>query len=44
MPKDKTFLNVQLRGLNTFQSELSEVPEGALLKADNMNLDKEGIL
>ena len=43
-PKAPTFLNVQLQGLNTFQSELSAVPEGSLLRADNVNLDKEGIL
>ena len=43
-PKQPTFLNVQLQGLNTFQSELSAVPEGSLIRADNVNLDKEGIL
>ena len=43
-PKAPTFLNVQLQGLNTFQSELSAVPEGSLIRADNVNLDKEGIL
>ena len=43
-PKQPTFLNVQLQGLNTFQSELSAVPEGSLITADNVNLDKEGIL
>ena len=44
MPKDRTFLNVKLQGLNTFQSTLSEVPAGSLKVADNLVIDKEGIL
>ena len=30
--------------MNTFQSDLSEVPIGALQVADNLIIDKEGIL
>lgn len=37
-------LNLKLRGLYTHPNQLSEVPPGALLKAKNMILDKEGIL
>jgi len=37
-------LELKARGLYTFPSELSEVPEGALSKADNANIDKEGII
>ena len=45
MEKNKrTYLNLQVRGLNTFQSDLSEVPVGALQVADNFVIDKEGIL
>ena len=39
-----TILNVQIQGLNTFQSDLSAVPEGSLLKANNVVFDKEGII
>ena len=42
--KKRTYLNLQVRGLNTFQSDLSEVPVGALQVADNFVIDKEGIL
>ena len=37
-------LNVQIQGLNTFQSDLSAAPEGSLLKADNVIFDKEGVI
>ena len=37
-------LELKAKGLYTFPSELSEVPGGALSKADNVNIDKEGIL
>ena len=41
---NNTILNVKIQGLNTFQSDLSAVPEGSLLKADNVVFDKEGII
>lgn len=37
-------LNLQLRGLYTHPNPLSEVPPGALLKAKNCVMDKEGII
>lgn len=37
-------LNMQMKGLYTHPNQLSEVPEGALLKAKNMVLDREGII
>jgi hypothetical protein len=37
-------LNLKLKGLYTHPNSLSEVPEGALLRAKNMVLDKEGII
>ena len=39
-----TILNVQIQGLNTFQSDLSAAPEGSLLKANNVVFDIEGII
>ena len=48
MPREerasRTYLNLKIKGLNTFQSDLSEVPIGALQVADNLIIDKEGIL
>ncbi len=37
-------LNMQMKGLYTHPNQLSEVPPGALLKAKNMVLDREGII
>ena len=37
-------LELKAKGLYTFPSELSEVPQGALLKADNVNIDKESLI
>lgn len=37
-------LELKAKGLYTFPSELSEVPQGAFSKADNVNIDKEGIV
>jgi hypothetical protein len=37
-------LNLQLRGLYTHPNPLSEVPPGALLRAENCVMDKEGII
>lgn len=37
-------LNLQLRGLYTHPNPLSEVPPGALLRANNLVMDKEGII
>lgn len=37
-------INVQAKGLYTFPNQLSEVPLGALFKADNVVIDREGVL
>lgn len=36
--------NMKLKGLYTHQNPLSEVPEGALVEAKNVVMDKEGII
>lgn len=35
---------LRARGLHTFKNFLSEIPEGALLKADNIVIDRDGII
>lgn len=35
---------LKARGLHTFNSYLSAIPEGAQLVADNVNIDKEGVI
>lgn len=37
-------LMLKARGLYTFQNNLSEVPEGALSVADNVNVDRNGVI
>lgn len=37
-------LELKAKGLYTFPSELSEVPQGAFSMADNVNIDKEGVV
>jgi hypothetical protein len=37
-------LDLKAKGLYTFPSELSEVPQGALSLANNINIDKESII
>lgn len=36
-------LNIKIKGLYTFPSDLSEIPEGALSQADNIVIDKDSI-
>lgn len=36
-------MNLKIKGLHTFVNELSEVPEGALTKADNIVIDADSI-
>lgn len=38
------FMVAKAKGLHTFTNYLSEVPEGALLKADNVVIDRDGII
>lgn len=37
-------INLRARGLHTFKNELSEVPEGALETADNIIIDRDGVI
>jgi hypothetical protein len=34
----------KVRGLHTFSNYLSGVPEGALIEADNVNIDRDGVI
>lgn len=35
---------LKVRGLHTFSNYLSGVPEGALIEADNVNIDRDGVI
>jgi len=39
-----TVLNLKLQGLQTFPNQLASVPEGSLFQADNVVVDRDGIV